>query len=89
MPDPSLSEIILSEVRELRTSQNEHARATGERLATLEAAVKEIAGNGKPGRLGQLEERVESLSAWRYKIVGLSIGAGAVVSFLFRFDIGH
>jgi len=76
MPDTSL---ILNEIRGLRSQLTEHA----ERLASIEAILHTIAGNGQPGRLGiiertveRLERTVEKLVAWRYWFAGAAAGLG-------------
>lgn len=32
-----------------------------ERLATVEAQIRDLAGNGQPGRIGRIEERIEHI----------------------------
>ena len=72
------ADIILAELRELRSDYNEHAKATGERLSKLETQMHDLLGNGNPGRLRRLEIVVEHLQAWRWYL----LGAGAAVSAL-------
>jgi hypothetical protein len=62
---------ILIELRELRTDFNVTARATAERLAKLEERV---------GSISDLKEAVEELKAWKWRMVGIGIGASSVVS---------
>ena len=70
------SDIILEELRALRSDYNTHARETGERLAKLEEQMHDLCGNGQPGRISKLESAVQRLQAWRWYLVG----AGAAVS---------
>jgi hypothetical protein len=72
------SDIILEELRALRSDYNDHARATGERLAKLDEQMHDLCGNGQPGRISKLESAVQRLQAWRWYLVG----AGAGVSLL-------
>ena len=74
------SDIILEELRALRTDYNLHARDTGERLAKLEEQMHELAGNGQPGRIGRLEAIVERLQAWRWYLIGASAAVSAIVA---------
>lgn len=76
MPEMTTTDIILEELRALRTDYNAHARDTGERLAALESQMHDLVGNGNPGRLRLLEIAVQNLQRWRWYIVG----AGAATS---------
>jgi hypothetical protein len=73
---------LRSEIRDIRDDYNEHARVTGERLATIETNLKSIIGNGQKGRLTLLEEAVESLKKWKWWCVGAASAASTVISFL-------
>lgn len=74
------SDIILTELRELRTDFNTFARASGERLSRLERDNYTLLGNGQPGRITLLERAVERLQQWRWKLVGIASGVSAAVS---------
>ena len=73
-------ETILIELRELRTDFNNNARHSGERFAALETHLNSVVGNGQPGRLTLVEQSCKELSAWRWKMVGITTGASAVIS---------
>jgi hypothetical protein len=85
MSDNEVQSLILSELQELRRSFAAHSLTTGERLASLEQGMKTaIIGNGTKSRLSILEEHVDSLRQWRWKVIGISVGAGCIVSIVFR-----
>lgn len=71
-------ELILAQLTELRTD----TKANGERLARLETQMYSLVGNGQPGRIGLLERAVESLSRWRWWVVGAAAGGGGVCGVL-------
>lgn len=72
---------VVTELKELRGDFNKFARDTGERVSSLESQVRYgVTGNGQPSRLQVVEERVESLSRWRWWVVGCAAGSGAVIS---------
>jgi len=73
------SDIILEELRALRSDYNENARKTGERLAKLEEQMHDLCGNGQPGRIRILELTVERLQAWRWYLIGSSAAASTIV----------
>jgi hypothetical protein len=76
----NLNQIILEEVRALRTRFDIHSADTGERLATLETHVSNLVGNLQPGRITLLEQSVKELTRWRWKMAGYSAGVAGVVS---------
>jgi len=43
-----------------------------------------LVGNGQPGRIALLERAVESLSHWRWWVVGAAAGSGAVIAAIAR-----
>lgn len=75
-------ELILTEVRALREEVNTSIRETGERLATLDAGMYDLRGNGQPGRVSRLEKTVEELSQWKNWVLGIAAGISAVASTL-------
>lgn len=79
MPDDTLH-LILAEVRELRSDYNTHARETGERLASLELGMYDLRGNGQPGRITVLEDRIDDLRKWKWRMVGITSGVATVMS---------
>jgi hypothetical protein len=83
MPDTTTLDLILAELRELRSDYNDHARETGERMSALETQLKyNITGNGQPSRLQLLERAVEQLQAWRWRVVGIATGASSTISLI-------
>lgn len=83
-----VNDVILIELRELRTDFNNTMRETGERLAKLETHLESVVGNGQPGRLTLVEQSVKELTAWKWKMVGITTAiatvASTVVAFLFH-----
>jgi hypothetical protein len=61
--NPEVSQIILTEVRELRTIVTEGFKEHGERLATVEQQVKTVLGNGKAGLIEKQDKKIEDLEA--------------------------
>lgn len=56
-----------------------------EKLTRLETHMEDLMGNGQPGRMTKVEEKVESLSRWRWIIAG-AVGAGsAIIHFIFKY----
>jgi hypothetical protein len=81
MPD-STQELILDELRALRSDFNTYARDTGERVSSLETEMRSIVGNGQPGKLALLETAVDALKQWRWWLIGAAAGGGGVISAL-------
>jgi hypothetical protein len=73
---PDTADLILSELRELRSVVNE-AR---ERLASLETSMYSLVGNGQPGLIAKLQEDVRDLQKWRWRMVGIVTGVATVMS---------
>ena len=71
-------DLIMVELKELRAE----SKANGERLARVETQMYSLVGNGQPGRIALLERAVESLTRWRWWLVGAAAGGGAVISVL-------
>jgi hypothetical protein len=76
----NLNQIILEEVRALRTRFDVHSADTGERLAILETHISSLVGDLQPGRMTILEASVKELSKWRWKMVGYCAGISGTVS---------
>ena len=87
MPD-SVEGILMAELQAFRADYNTNARENGERLSALETEVRTLTGNGQPGRIARLEEDVDRLKAFRWWIVGLSAGVGAIVSIILKLSGG-
>jgi uncharacterized metal-binding protein len=61
-------------------------------LATLKTQITSVVGNGQPGRLTKLEERVSFLERVHWKTVGASSTVGAIVGAAFTYlpkILGH
>lgn len=69
-------ELIAAQQREL----NSTFREFGERLASVETNVTILCGNGQPGRITILEQRVDDLRRWRWRVVGIATGVATVMS---------
>ena len=80
-----MEQAILIELRELRTDFNEFARGMGERLATHDAELHTVLGNGQPGRLSVLETKVSELQRWHWKIIGMCTGLSSGAAVLIHF----
>jgi hypothetical protein len=72
--------LILAEVQSLRADYNTNARETGERLSSLETSMTSLVGNGQPGRITILEQRLDDLRRWRWRMVGIATGVATVLS---------
>jgi chitodextrinase len=75
-------ELILGELRALRSDFNIYARQTGERISALETDMHDLKGNGQPGRVGLLERAVTKLSQRMWWAIGAAAGASGVISVL-------
>lgn len=56
-----------------------------ESLARLETNMTTLVGNGQPGRVTKLEDRVDSLRRWRWLITGGIIAISALIHFVFKY----
>lgn len=68
---PVLSQILV-EMRELRTDFNRESRENAGRFARIETFNETVIGGQQPGRLTIAENRISDLSAWRWRMVGIS-----------------
>jgi hypothetical protein len=59
-------DLILDELRALRSDFNAYARDTGERVSSLETDMHALVGNGNPGRVAVLESAVAKLTQWKW-----------------------
>jgi hypothetical protein len=82
MTDLQINNLILDELRELRSSFNEHAQDVVQRLSKLETQSESIVGNGQPGRLTIVENKVGDLQHVQWLVRGIYIGVSALVSFI-------
>jgi hypothetical protein len=63
-----------------------------ERVAQLEVKSKDISGNGRPGRMKDAEDNIESLKRDRYWVVGWASGISGMIVLIFeaiRMKVGH
>jgi predicted RNase H-like nuclease (RuvC/YqgF family) len=58
------------------------------RLTKIEGMVSDLGGNGKPGRVGKLEDAVSELKQWRWSTVGYASGVSGAIAVLAYF-INH
>jgi hypothetical protein len=58
-------------------------------LARLETNMKDLVGNGQPGRVKILENEVSSLKKARWTFAGIIVGATAVISALINIFFKH
>lgn len=56
-----------------------------ESLARLETHMQDLVGNGKPGRVTNLEKEVQALARWRWIITGGIITVSVIIHFVFRY----
>jgi hypothetical protein len=54
-------------------------------LARLDTKVTDLVGNGQPGRVSRLEEKVDTINRWRWVIAGVVLSLSALVHFIFRY----
>ncbi len=83
----STQELILTELRELRSDYNAHARETGARMSTLESQMYSLCGNGQPGRISNIESAVQQLKAWRWWLIGAMAGVSGMVTAIARIAV--
>ena len=66
----------------------EHKRMQGrtdsERLVAIETTVRRIdlnlfGADGNEGKLGSLDSRVSKLENWRWWVMGIAVGSGAII----------
>lgn len=60
-------------------------RLIGERLAKLETHMESLVGNGQPGRLTVVENKVSELQRWRWRIAGIATGLSAALTVILHF----
>jgi hypothetical protein len=75
------SQLILTELREFRAAVTEWQQETGERVATLEAHDKDLYGNGREGRVTTVERSVDSLSRFKYWLLGAAAAVSAIAHY--------
>lgn len=73
---------LLTELRDFRRDIAAWQQDTGERVAALETQMKDVVGNGQPGRLTLAERSISALQSWRWWQVGAAAGVSGVFSIL-------
>jgi hypothetical protein len=58
---------------------------TGERIATLEVKSNDLSGNGKAGRMANVEERTTALEKAWWKLVGACFAVAGIVDLALHF----
>jgi hypothetical protein len=76
----TVDSLILSELQALRSDYNEHARVTEGRLASLESGMHLLCGNGRPGKIAEMETAIRRLQQWRWWVMGTAAGVGGTAS---------
>lgn len=77
----STAEILLSEFREFRRDFNEFKTESAERIAILESQMRDLFGNGQPGRVSKLESKTDKHS----RIIWVALGAWTVINALLAY----
>ena len=65
-----------TEWREFRESVSAWQQGTGERVAQLETQVRDLYGNGRPGRVSKLESKTDKHA----RIIWIGMGAWTVIN---------
>lgn len=63
-------DIVLNLLKEVRDDLKQYTTKT----EIHESKLKDILGNGQPGRLTKVESAVEELDRMKWKLIGFSIG---------------
>lgn len=66
-------------------TQDEFQLHVVDTLARLDTKMTDLVGNGKPGRVKELEKQVESLKKARWTFGGVILGVAGTVSALVHF----
>ena len=74
------TQVILAELREIRGEMQQNQIDVVQRLASLEAQMKSLLGNGQPGRIGALESAISAVNRFKYTVVGYAMGVAGLVS---------
>jgi hypothetical protein len=81
------TEIILDEVRALRAEFADWKQDSGERVTTLETQMKPLLDNGQPGRITQVERKVEGHSRVLWAGHGFIAALNAIAWALIHFKV--
>jgi hypothetical protein len=66
-------------------TQDEFQMHVVDTLARLDTKVTDLAGNGKPGRVTELEKSVDSLRKFSWLITGVVLTVSAIIHFVFKY----
>jgi len=80
-------QIILDELRALRTTVEQFHSDMRERVATLEAHDRDLYGNGQPGRVAETESRLSNLEKLWARVLGGAAVVSVLVSLLIKFAL--
>ncbi len=78
--DEQVAEILLTEFRAFRQEFSEFKQQSFERITTLEAHDKDLYGNGRPGRVAEIEEQVDELQHIQWKQNGILIAIWSLIT---------
>lgn len=65
---------MTDQTNELLQEIREDLKFIRDKVISHDTSIKDIIGNGQPGRLKILEEQVEELKELKWKLVGLVVG---------------
>jgi hypothetical protein len=77
---PDTSDILLDEMRELRSAFNEFSRKCEARLTALETDNYAVMGNGQPGRLNKAEDAIQGIRQRIWWCLGAVAGVSGLLS---------
>lgn len=78
---PTAEQMILDRLGEMDGKLDQHTAS----IAEIKADVKNLAGNGQPGRVGKLEIAVEDLKQSRWMIAGGLVLLGVLIGLAVKF----
>jgi hypothetical protein len=78
---PDNTDQLLTEIRGLRGDLAAHS----ERMVAVETILHTLTGNGQPGRLAILENKVTQLQEFRFWLIGAAAGFGVASSLVMHF----
>lgn len=68
---------------------NQYARDTNGRISALETDNHALMGNGRPGRVSRLEESIDGLKQWRWKMAGVYTVVSAACSLVIELVVSR
>ena len=76
---------VRDELREFRKDISDWQLETAERLSKTETQIHSLVGNGQPGEVQKIKDRVSSLENDRWRLTGLVAGAVFVFGVCWEF----